>query len=234
MSHLTMNQTLRKYRLDFAFSTLFYIRIRLSHAIVHVVCFSRLFLLTCSLCTSSSLSIMIYARLFDIGYYQTRDVLFDALLFIQQHCSSLMPNNTDRNAPNMFLHKILFEFFTKETSQPSLKYLENLLVTYSTMAQHHDDILRCFLLVCRQQTWIWCSKELCTKLLLPLIHRIDRCLPILILLQHILVINKDNDQFQQDANFRDHVKQMFLLRKILNHDESIVRDRIFFILHTCT
>lgn len=193
------------------------------------VYFSRLFFLTCSTFTPPS-PVIVYARLFDLGYSSSQEVLLDALLFVQHACASLLPINVDQKSSNRLLHRVLFEMFAQATIQPSLEYVENLLTSYSPATDDREDLLRCFLLICRHQSWTWCSQELCSKLLLPMVTRVNQRLTILTLLQYLLFMFEDNEQFRQDALFHDQVKQA--LKTNTNAEESIVRDKILSILQT--
>ena len=110
----------------------------------------------------------------------------------------------------------------------------NLLASCSNTTEDREDLLRSLLLICRHQPWRWCSEEVCTKLLLPLVTRVDQRLTILFLLQHLLFVFKDNDQFRQDTALHHQVKQALQASSSNANDESIVRDKILFILQTYT
>ena len=178
---------------------------------------------------------MIYARLFDIGYHLSQDILFDALTCLQNLFAPLISLDAQRKASTRLLHRVLFEVFTRRSWTISLNHLEDLLVSFQTETFDHDDLLRCFILIARHQPWLWCAEELCAKCLLPLIHRIEQQqqrLAILIVLQYVLFLHKDNVDFQRDATFHDRIQRCFVALVTLTPDECVVRDGILFILHT--
>jgi hypothetical protein len=180
------------------------------------------------------MTMIIYTRLFDIGYYFSHDILLDALSFISNICSSLISIDSQTNSSNLLLHQILFDILQTNKFNISNEYIENLLISYHKYTHDQDDLIRCFLLISRHQSWLWCSNELCLKILLPLLNKINdkskERKTILILLQFILFIYKDNEDFQRDIKFHDQIKQLLLSLKTMNRDECIVRDKIFFIL----
>ncbi len=180
---------------------------------------------------------IIYARLFDIGYYLSHDILLDALSLISNTYSSLISIDSQTNSSNILLHQILFDILEPKKFNISIEYLENLLIAYHRYTHDQEDLIRCFILTVRYQSWLWCSNELCSKILFPLLKNIDdqyyQRNTILIILQFILFIYKDNEDFKRDIIFHDQIKQLLLSLKTMNSDECIVRDKIFFILHNC-
>jgi hypothetical protein len=181
--------------------------------------------------------VIVYARLFDIGYHFSHDILLDGLSFISNICSSLISIDSKINSSNILLHQILFDILQKNQINISFEYLENLLIDYHKSTHDQEDLIRSFILISRHQTWSWCSNELCSKFFFPLLNQINdryqQRIIILIIIQHILFIYKDHADFKQDMTFHDQIKQLLLSFKTLNRDECIVRDKIFFILHTC-
>ncbi|CAF3361589.1 unnamed protein product [Rotaria sp. Silwood1] len=195
---------------------------------------NRLFFLTCSIFPTSS--IIIYARLFDIGYYLSHDILIDALTFISNICSSLISIDSQTNSSNILLHQILFDTLQNNKFHISYEYLENLLIAYHRYTHDQEDLIRCFILISRSQSWLWCSNELCMKFLIPLLNKINddqQRIIILTILQYILFIYKDNEDFKRDITFHDQIKQLLRSLKTLDSFACTVRDKIFFILHTC-
>jgi len=181
--------------------------------------------------------VIIYARLFDIGYYFSHDILINALSFISNICSSLISINSQTNSSNILLHQILFDILQPNKLNISNEYLENLLIAYQRYTHDQEDLIRSFVLISRHQTWLWCSNELFLKVLFPLLNKINdqyqqRRL-ILTILQFILFIYKDNEDFKRDIIFHDQIKQLLLSLKTMNREECVVRDKIFSILHTC-
>ncbi|CAM4897953.1 unnamed protein product [Rotaria socialis] len=196
---------------------------------------NRLFFLTYSIFPTSSIAI--YARLFDIGYYLSHDILVDALKFTSTVCSSLISNDSQKKSSSILLHQLLFDIFQLNQFNISLEYLENLLITYHRYTHDHEDLIRCFVIISRHQSWSWCSSELCVKFLFPLLSKIDdeyqQRFIILTILQYVLFTYKDNQDFRCDINFHDQIKQLLLSLKTINSSETTVRDKILFILHTC-
>ncbi|CAF0901418.1 unnamed protein product [Adineta ricciae] len=198
---------------------------------------NRLFFLSCSIFTLSSSGVAIYARLFDIGYHLPHAVLTDALSFVSNVYSSLISVDCQTNSSNVLLHQVLFDIFKESKINVSLEYLENLLIGYHRYTHDREDLLRCFVLISRSQTWPWCAGELCKKLLFPLLTRIDaqdrQRETILMILQYVLYLYKDNGEFQRDLAFHDQTKQLLLSLKTMTDDECSVRDRTLSIFHTC-
>ncbi|CAF3583627.1 unnamed protein product [Rotaria sordida] len=190
---------------------------------------NRLFFLTCSIFPTSS--VIIYARLFDIGYYLSHDILIDALTFISNICSSLISIDSQTNSSNILLHRILFDLLQNNKFHISYEYLKNLLITYHKYTHDQEDLIRCFILIFRYQSWSWCSNEFCRKFLIPLLNKIDdndddegdhqyqQRIIILTILQYMLFIYKDNEDFKRDLIFHDQIKQLLLSLKTINSYE---------------
>ncbi|CAF0961905.1 unnamed protein product [Adineta ricciae] len=198
---------------------------------------NRLFFLSCSIFTLSSSGVPVYARLFDIGYHLPHAVLTDALSFLSNVYSSLISVDCQTNSSNVLLHQVLFDIFKENKINVSLEYLENLLIGYHRYTHDREDLLRCFVLISRSQTWSWCAGELCKKLLFPLLTQIDaqdrQRETILMILQYVLYLYKDNGEFQRDLAFHDQTKQLLLSLKTMADDECSVRNRTLSIFHTC-
>ncbi|CAF2731689.1 unnamed protein product [Rotaria sp. Silwood2] len=196
---------------------------------------NRLFFLSCSIFSTSS--IIIYAWLFDIGYYLSHDILIDGLTFISNVCSSLISTDSQTSSSNILLHQILFDILQDNKFHISYEYLENLLIAYHKYTHDQEDLIRCFILISRSQSWLWCSNELCMKFLIPLLNKIDdqhqQRIIILTILQYIVFIYKDNEDFKRDIAFHNQIKQSLLSLKTVDSHECTVRDKLFFILHTC-
>ncbi|CAF2139577.1 unnamed protein product [Rotaria magnacalcarata] len=196
---------------------------------------NRLFFLTNSIFATSSIAI--YARLFDIGYYLSHDILVDALKFTSIVCSSLISNDSQKKSSSILLHQLLFDILQSNQFNISFEYLENLLITYHRYTRDHEDLIRCFVIISRHQSWSLCSSGLCAKFLFPLLSKIDdeyqQRFIILTILQYVLFTYKDNQDFRCDINFHDQIKQLLLSLKTINSSETTVRDKILFILHTC-
>ncbi|CAF0787771.1 unnamed protein product [Adineta steineri] len=202
----------------------------------HIEILNRLFFVSCSIFTLSS-SVTIYARLFDIGYYFSHDILINTLSFILNNCSSLISIDCQTKSSNILLHQILFDILREKKFNISYEYLENLFIVYHRYTHDQEDLQRCFILICRYQTWLWCSNDLCRKFLFPLLNQINEQYQqrgiILNILQYILFLYRDNEDFKQDIIFHDQIKQLLSSLKTMNSSECIVRDKIFSILHTC-
>ncbi|CAF5226221.1 unnamed protein product, partial [Rotaria magnacalcarata] len=147
-------------------------------------------------------SIAIYARLFDIGYYLSHDILVDALKFTSIVCSSLISNDSQKKSSSILLHQLLFDILQSNQFNISFEYLENLLVTYHRYTRDHEDLIRCFVIISRHQSWSLCSSGLCAKFLFPLLSKIDdeyqQRFIILTILQYVLFTYKDNQDFRCD------------------------------------
>lgn len=203
--------------------------------ILYIFFFSRLFILSCSIFASSSM--IIYARLFDIGYYFSHDILIDILSLITNSYSSLISINSQTNSSNILLHQILFDILHKKPIEISNEYLENLLIACQKYTYDREDLIRSFILISHCKSWSWCSNELCLKIFFPLLNKMidynQQRQTILILLQFIFFIHKDNQDFKRDIIFHDQIKQLLLSLKTMNNEECTVRDKVFFILHSC-
>ena len=192
------------------------------------IIFSRLFLLVCS--TLELPSTIVYTRLFDVGYFYSKDILLSSLSFVQRHC----PNVLHANSSNHLLHRTLFELFPNETKQPVLDFLQALMIDYLSSRCDREDLIRSCILICRHQTWNWCTTEFLSKLLFPLVQRVDHRSTILTLLQYVLVAFTESDQFRNDSIFHNQMKNFLLSIDSITDDDCNVRDRIFAIIHTCT
>lgn len=178
---------------------------------------------------------IVYAHLFDIGCYLPHDILIDALQFISNQCSSLISIDCQTKSSNILLHQVLFDILKEKKINISFEYLENLLIAYHRYTHDEEDLIRCFILITRSQTWPWCSSELCSKFLLPLLNKIDdqyqtRTI-ILTILQYILFMYKDDEDFKRDSTIHNQLKELLNSLKTLDSRESTVRDKIFFVLH---
>lgn len=194
-----------------------------------------MFFLACSVFATSPVNV--YARLFDIGYYLSHDILIDALKIITNTCSSLISTDAQTSSSNVLLHQLLFDILQKTPFNISLEYMENLLTAYHRYVHDQEDLIRCFILISRHQSWSWCSNELCSKFLFPLLNKTDdqnqQLIIVLTILQYVIFIYKDNQDFKQDNGFHDQTKQLLQSLKTINSSETIVRDKILFVIHTC-
>lgn len=194
------------------------------------LCFSRLYLLICSIGAPSSN--WIYTRLFDIGSSLSKEILFDALTFVREHCSTLIASS---NPSNRLLHRILFDHFTSKTFSPSIDNFNELLLDYLTEPINHEDFIRSSILLARHQSWTWIADEFSRKCLFPLFHRFDENPLILIVLQNILFIFKDDERFRQDRTYHQQLKDLLLSSQhVKTREMSHRRDQILYLLQNCS
>lgn len=115
----------------------------------------------------------------------------------------------------------------------SYEYLENLLIDYNSQRCDREDLIRCFIIIFRYHSWRWCSNELCSKILFPLLEKINdqyQCLTFLMILRLIVSVYKDNEDFQSDINFHNQLKQQLQSSKTMNNDDCTVRHNIISII----
>lgn len=145
--------------------------------------------------------------------------------------------DSQTKSSNILLHQVLFDILKETNFSISFEYLENLLIAYHKYTHDEEDLIRSFLLLSRHQTWLWCSNELCSKFLFPLWNKVtdeyQQRITILTILQHVLFIYKDNEDFKRDIVFHGQTKQLLQSLKTKDSHENTVRDKIFFIIHTC-
>ena len=178
---------------------------------------------------------IIYARLFDIGYSLSHDILVNTLTFLTNTCSSLISIDSQTNSSNILLHQVLIDLSKTKNFQITFDYLENLLLNYRKYTCDQEDLIRSFILIFRSQTWAWCSNEFCSKILLPLLSQMKNSsqrLIILMVLQFVLFVYKDNEDFKRDNRIHDQIKQQLGTLRTMNNDECSVRDKIVSILYT--
>jgi hypothetical protein len=158
--------------------------------------------------------VIIYARLFDIGYALSHDILSHAFSLITNVCSSLISAESQSSSSNLLLHQILIEILIPNQLQISVEYIENHLINYHQHTHDQEDLIRSLILIFRRQSWSWCSKELCLNVLFPLLNQINNQdqerQTILMILKLILLIYKDNEDFQRDSISHDQIKRRLL------------------------
>ena len=111
----------------------------------------------------------------------------------------------------------------------SYEYLEDLFITYRRYTHDPKDFRGSLMLICRHQSWSWCSKELCTKILFPLLEKItdpSQRSTFLAILQGISFTYKDNEDFKRDIIFHQQFKQRLEALQTLTSDQCILRDDI--------
>lgn len=197
--------------------------------------FSRLFILSCSIFALSSPSVVIYTRLFDIGYSLSRDILADAMSYISTKYPSLISIINPSNSSNILLSRILIDITGAEQFNISYEYIEKLLIDYHNQRYDQQDLIRCFILILRHLSWSWCSNELCSKILFPLLEKINdqyQRSTFLMILQSMLFVYKDNEDFKVDINFHNQLKQRLQPSNTMNNDECTLRHNIISSFHS--
>lgn len=196
---------------------------------------SRLLIITCSISPSSS-SITIYARLFDIGYSLSHEILIDILAFISSIYPSFLSASAQTSSSNVLLHQILVDLSKDKTLPITFDYLQNLLLSYRRYTHDQEDLIRCFLLIFRFRDWSWCSEEFYHKILSPLFDRTKNSsqrILILMILQYLLFVYQINEGFRQDHRTHQQIKEQMKKLKAMNEEERAVREKIFSMLSTC-
>ena len=177
--------------------------------------------------------ITIYPRLFDIGYSLSLNILKDATSYTAVKYPSLIAEDIQRLSSNRLLHKVLFQILKPEPLQISYAILEDLLITYQKETLNQQDLIRSFALIFRHQPWSMCSNELCSKILFPLLDKLNDQYPRLIfltILQLALSVYRADTEFKADTNFRGDLKQRIDKLKTVNKDERSVCENILSIL----
>lgn len=145
----------------------------------------------------------------------------------------MISNEIQRKSSNGCLHKVLFNILKSQSLQISYTTLEDLLITYQKESQNQSDLIRSFVLIFRRQTWLWCSKELCSKMLFPILDKMTdqySRLIFLTILQLILSVYREDENFKQDVNFHGDLQQRLKTLKTVNKEEVSVRENILSIL----
>jgi hypothetical protein len=178
--------------------------------------------------------VIIYTRLFDIGYSLSHDIFVDAMSYISIKYSSLISINNPSNSSNILLRRILIDMINAEQFNISYEYLDNHFRNYLEQKCDQQDLIRSFILIFRHCSWSWCSNSLCSNILFPLVEKINdqyQRLTFLMILQTIFFVYKDNADFQRDINFHKQIKQRLEALMNMNNDECTVRHNIVSILN---
>ena len=128
---------------------------------------------------------------------------------------------------------MLFDILKSPQTPIIYDTLEKLLITYQKHTRNQNDLIRSFVLLFRHRPWSWCSIELCSTILFPMLETLNdqsQRLTFLMILQLILLTYKTDENFQQDTNFRDQLRQRLETLQKLNDDECAVRENILCIL----